>query len=164
MAGLVISKAYQRIAKSSLNIVRIKVEGEEPLVINITRELTIRERTIQSHIQVQPALYATLSVMHRKAIAAFERLELLEQRVLGKLFKEYKTDRESEYFKENHKLPSDDLCNHMALSDRRYTSVANQKIDAKEDMLILGSLVKSFEQKADLLQTISANYRRERNI
>ena len=154
---------YRQIHKSSLNIIKLDIDGEK-FTINLTRELMIRESNLTESIRTQPLSYAFLVTLHRRAIAKFDRAERDEQRIMGKLFKKVKTDTQSKYYRDNHKFPSDDLAQQLVMANEEANEATQKKIAAKEDMLVLGGLVKAFEQKADLLQTTSANYRKERNI
>lgn len=147
--------------KSSIMQVNIIYNGEK-IKFNLNEELKIVESRMQNDLTNQPRVYAFLSTLHKKLIIQFEQLEAQKSKQYGKLFNNYKLSKTTKHYEAFKKPPSDDVCSNLVNTNSIFTELVERTLQAKHDMLILGSIVRSFEQRADLLQTISANIRKER--
>lgn len=138
------------------------VYNGETIKFNLNDELKISETKMANELKEQPSIYAYISILHKKLIIQHESLEAKLDKTFGKLFNNYKTSKTSKHYEQTHRPPSDDVCKNYVLSNGDYIDLQKKVIKAKEDMLTLGSIVRGFEQRADLMQTLAANARKER--
>lgn len=146
--------------KSSLMFVSITYNGEK-IRFNLNEELKIVENNISKDLTSQPRIYAFLSTLHKKLIIQYEGLEAQKNKLYGKLFNSYKISKTTKHYEALRRPPSDDICTNLVNTNSQFTELVEKTLQAKQDMLMMASIVRAFEQRADLLQTISANRRRE---
>jgi len=139
---------------SNLNIVRIRWEGEI-IKFNLYEEVAISEAMIAKEIKYQPAHYAFLLRLHKKLLTRFEDLKLSQKKIYSELFLEAKMGSNGG------RPANDDVCKARSLSDERYIKISKQCISARDDADTIYACVKAFEQRKDLLQTLSSNIRKE---
>ena len=134
----------------------------ETIKFNLNDELKISETRMANELKEQPSIYAYISILHKKLIIQHESFEVKLSKMYGKLFNNYKASKTSKHYEQTHRPPSDDVCKNYVLGATDYVDLQKKVLKAKEDMLTLGSIVRRFEQRADLIQTLSANMRKER--
>jgi len=136
----------------------IKIKyGEEIFKFNLKEELEINEDKINSELKEQPSIYGFLTLLHKKLIRLKEEAELEKDSLYSSEYIKWKDSIN----KSTNKVYSDDYCKHKALSNLKYKLSYKKFIKANEIASILGSCVKSFEQRKDMIQTMSANLRKE---
>lgn len=125
---------------------------EEKFEFNLDAELKISESSINSHLKGHVRGYAFLSMLHVKLKIKYRDQGKRIQRLKSKLIYKYKplyktvTEAEAVMYKEHKELREmeDDLLRIEELRD------------------IIEVCVRSFESRKDLLQSLSANNRKER--
>jgi flagellar motility protein MotE (MotC chaperone) len=147
-------------SESKIMEVELRYNGEK-IKFHLGEELKITQNQMATEIKEQPKVYAFIAVLHKKLIIQYESLESEREKVFGKQYTFYKTSKNTKYYQEYHKPPSDDATKSLVLSSEKYTEHMTKLLAAKHDMLVIGSIVRAFEQKADLIQTLSANIRKE---
>lgn len=134
---------------------------EKRYSFNLASELKIDSVTLNTELKKQPTHYAFLSMVFERVNILVEELESSLEKRYNQLYVEFKTDTSTTYYQKAKKLPSDDLCKSLVLSDKRYTILKRKLIFTKQQRNILKTAVKSFEQRAFLIQTLSANNRKQ---
>lgn len=142
---------------SKVNEVFIKY-GNETINFNIFKEANINEEDIEREIKSQPSKYAFLFVLHKKLLTKFETLRQHRQELYGKLYAISK----GKVSKSTGRPFSDDLSKAWVEAHPRYTKLTHQCIKAKDEADVLQGCVRAFEQRKDLIQTLSSNTRKER--
>ena len=143
------------IKKTKLTRVSIRYKNEL-IKFNLLDELKIDENKITLELEHQPSYYGFLSTLHKKLLKIQEDNEMEKDKVYSQLFMSKKSDINRDT---NRPFP-DDYCKAYALSHKDYIEAYKNYTLAKENAGVLYSCVKSFEQRKDILQTISANNRK----
>lgn len=136
--------------------VRIKY-GKELVSFNLSRELKIDEDTIDHQLTTQPTHYGFCLLLHKKLLTLFEEAKVDRKRVYG---------RKLLYAKENKQMNgrpfSDDAAKAWVESHKEFVAASMKCIKLKDQADVLFSCIKAFEQRKDLLQSISSNRRSEK--
>jgi hypothetical protein len=140
------------------------VYGKEKFMFNLMSELRISTEDTQSEVMQQPRAYGFLAMLEKKLNARAEELKLEKDRVWGQRFVHYLTSDKTKYFKKMGKYPAQDVARALADQDEEYISIHKQFIKTKEDKETIEVCVKAFDQRANMLQTLSANERTEKRI
>lgn len=155
------SKLSKIIQNSKVTQVNIK-HGDELVKFNLLLELKIDVDRLNPQIQRQPALYSFLSVLHKRYISLAKTLEKEKKRVWAERFIYYLTSTNCKYYKKMGFHPSQKIAESLVEVDELYQKSIRDLIKAEESQDILETCVKSFEQRASMLQTLSANERNEK--
>lgn len=142
--------------KSRIMDISIDYNGEK-IEFNLSQELAVNEMVINKEIKHQPTHYGFLSMLHKGLIKNKDTYE-----------KQYKKAWAKAYLSKKQKIDSttgraysNDVAKEYANSSKRYLSLLTKYNKAKHDMGTIGSCVESFEQRSSLIQTLSANKRKE---
>lgn len=144
------------IKKNKITQVRIRYK-KEFIKFNLYDELQINENIISQELTEQPSYYGFLTLLHKKLTRIMEDLEMEKDKTYSRLY----LSKKDEVNKSTSRPYPDDSCKAYALQHEEYISVYKKYTSAKEDAGIIGGCVKSFEQRKDILQTLSANNRKE---
>lgn len=135
-------------------IMDIKVQyNKEVFEFNLDSELKIIESNINTHLKGHVRSYAFLSMLHVKLKIKYRDEQKSVARKKSRLMYKYKplyktvTEAEAVMYKEN--------------KDLREMEDGVLRIEELRDVIEV--CVRSFEQRATLLQSLSANNRKERN-
>ena len=120
---------------------------DEKLAINLTKELSIDESQMNSQLRDSPSNYAFLCTLRDKAIRKRDKLEKERDTVSSELWLYYKDS--------NNKL-TNDYASHKATTNSRY-QYADKAYQANQ----LISVCRAFESRERILQTLSANLRKQ---
>jgi len=134
--------------------IRIKYEGEV-FKFNLFEEVKITERLLEMEIKEQPSYYGFLTLLQKKLLTRFEDLKLERKKVEGTLFLQFKQEKGA-----NGRPMTDDMAKASVLSHKDFILASRACIKAKDDADTIWACVKAFEQRKDLLQTLSSNTRR----
>lgn len=141
---------------SKLTQITINYEGEK-FSFNLFDELRIREEAFMNKdLQTQPSYYGFLMLLHKKLITQFEDLKNTRKKIYGELYFEAKG------LTLNNRPYSDDLCKAYVEKHKKFVNATSSCIKAKDQADTIYSCVKAFEQRKDLMQTLSSNTRREK--
>lgn len=140
-------------------VLRLKLTYKgEKIDIDLAKELVINRSEISQALRSQPLSYGFLTGLHAHLKKDERRAEL-----------EYKRAYSDRYIRLRKKTNpttnrpySDDMCKEMANLDTKVRLLENEAVSLKSKVLIVESAIRSFEQKKDMLQTLSANSRKER--
>lgn len=143
-------------ASSSLMDICIKY-GDETIKFNLTEELAINENKITSEITEQPTIYAFIAMLHKKLVRVANDKDKTSERSYAKAFINIKTSVDES----TGRAHSKEVAKEKALLDIKYIKADKASSQAKEEADVVGVAVRAFEQRQSLIQTLSANMRKE---
>lgn len=129
----------------------IKYHGKK-VAISITEELRINENILNSQLKDIPSNYAFLCLVRDEAIRKRDKLERERDFAFSQVWV---------YFKETDSRMSNDLATHKATSNSKFQSKDRAFLKAKTRADRLISICKAYESRERILQTISANTRKQ---
>lgn len=151
------SKLAQYSRTSAILDISIKW-GEEVFKFNLQREIKIPSQGISEAAKSHPSSYAFLTLLHKKLIGQVADFERHLKRLYAKEF----ISRKSGIDKSTGRPKANELVDKEIISNPKYILLEERLAKAQKDLLTIEACVKAFEQRASLIQTISANQRKER--
>lgn len=152
-------KKINQYAESS-TLMRIKVEHQgEKFEFNLFEELQINESIIAKEIKNQPNSYAFLSMLHVELQYLLSKAKVSEEKIYDRLYVLYK----GKINKATGRPNPDDVAKALAGQHSKYIKARNKTISLSKQLGTIANCVKAFEQRSSLLQTLSANKRKENN-
>lgn len=133
------------------NIIKVKYKGKT-LIINISEELSINENIINSQLKNIPSNYAFLCSIRDDYIKKRDILERERDLAYSEAWLFYKTS--------DNKM-NNDTVSHKALTNRKYRSIEDKYLKAVDKANRLISICKAYESRERIIQTISANLRKQ---
>ena len=149
-------KIYQISKNSKTNIIKIKI-GAEVLKFNLHNELVISEDKISQEAMEQPSVYGYLSLIQKKLFRRKEDKAAEVEKLKAKAYLRAK----GEIDQYTRRPKSNEYAEYSAIADDEYQDGLKELSLIREQVGVITSCIKSFEQRASLIQTISANYRKE---
>lgn len=133
------------------DILKVRYQGKI-IRINITKELSINESIINSQLKDSPSSYAFLCMLKNKYIKERDKLDREKEIAYSEAWL---------YYKSSDSKMNNDTANHRANTNKKYISIYNkwQKISNIAENLI--SICRAYENRENILRTISANLRKE---
>ena len=133
------------------DILSVVYKGKK-IDINITKELSIDENLIDSQLKNQPSNYAFLSLLRDDYIKNRDKLEAEKDYQYSNIWLYYKTS--------DNRLNNDTVHNKV-ITNIKYQDILSryQKVSDKANKLI--SICRAYETRERILQTISANLRKQ---
>jgi hypothetical protein len=139
-------------------LMNVKIQyGDDLIKFNLYSEIKIDENLINDELQSQPSVYAFLTMLHKKLIKSAKEAEAHKKQLWAKLYLKYK-DGVGQYGR----APSDDVCKAKVEKNKEYQEAIKLLIIAESNRDDIQACVEVFEQRKDILQTLSANQRKER--
>lgn len=132
--------------------IQVIYQGKK-IEIDITKELLIEESLINSQLKSSPSNYAFLCLLRDKAIKKRSRLEKEKDRIYSDLWL---------YFKSSDSKMTNDSASHRAIASKKFQDAEDRYIKADSEANKLISICKAYESRERILQTLSANLRKER--
>lgn len=151
------SKIAKYAQTSQLMDIEISV-GEEKVKFNLNRELRIKDEASADELMKQPSNYGFLTMLHKNLIKSLGILKIEEKKAYASAYIKYKKATNKETGRPN----SDDVAKQLAELDPRYLLKQRKVIETQFDVNRVEACVRGFEQRKDMLQTLSANNRKER--
>jgi len=143
--------------KSDLMNVKIAV-GKEKFNFNLFKEIVIDEDQLSKDIKDQPSAYAFLTMLHAKLVKHKKQIETDKDRAFSIAFVRYKKMIDG-----NTQRPhSKELAKERANIDPRVKKAEDKLLKASYELDVIGACVTAFEQRASLMQTLSANVRSQK--
>lgn len=141
----------------NLGFLNITIEyGKEVISFNLMDELKVDPDVINNELKTQASKYGFCLLLHKKLLTQYEYLCKRRQKMWAKLFFKAKEQ------KINGRPYSDDLAKAWVETQSEYVALTKKCINAKDDADTILSCVKSFEQRKDLIQSLSSNIRNEK--
>ena len=141
-----------KISEIKADVLEVKYQGKK-VKIDITKELTINESVINSQLKECPSNYAFLCFLRDKAIKTRDKLEKEKDRKFSELWT---------YFKGSDSKMTNDTATHRAISSKKYQDAEDAFLKASYEASKLISICKAYESRERILQTLSANLRKEK--
>ena len=147
----------QKYAEAS-KLLDIRIQyGEEFFKFNLFEELLITEARMDSELKTQASSFAFIAMLHKKLIRVVDDKKMEMDKTYYTKYLEGK-----ELTQESSGRPfTDDQAKAYASSHKEYIKAIQAYNDAKEKAGVISVCVDSFEQRKDLLQTLSANLRKD---
>ena len=142
--------------KSKFLDIKIVYNGEK-VNFNLVHELRVSPDLINDNLKSQPGYYGFCLLLHKKLLAQFERLKMERESIYGRLFLKAKSTKTM-----GSRPYSDDAAKAWVESHKEYKQITLNCIKAREDADCIYAAVKGFEQRKDILQSISSNVRSEK--
>ncbi len=143
------------VEKSELMKVSLEL-GDEKYIFNLYEELSIREFHISDELKEQAKNYAFLGMLHKKLIKIVKDQKIQLDKKFGEIYIKYKSQPG-----EGSRAKSKDLAIAETEKDKIYLMALKKYHTAEHNKDIIEICVRAFEQKKDLIQTLSANVRKE---
>jgi len=139
------------------NLMEINISyGKEEFSFNLNNELVIEENRINYEAQVQPSSYAFLNMLYKKLLRSMKEIEKRMEKKEAQLFIKYKGERDEDTGKKN----ANETARAKVLMNPAYTAVQEEFMEAEHQAMVIEVCVKAFEQRVNLIQTLSANLRK----
>lgn len=151
-------KISRYVKKSNVLDVSIKY-GDEMIRFNLGNELKIDEGRINEELKDQPSYYGFLTLLNIR----LERIEADKKAEVSKVYSKLLIKYKGEYDPHTSKPYSNDVAKALVDNDTDYQVALKNYNKAKENKGIVHSCVEAFNQRSHLLQSLSANVRKERD-
>ena len=139
--------------ETNTNITVVDIQlGEERIVFNLKDELSFNNDSVNSELKDQPNHYAFIAMLHKKALVLKREKERVLEKTRSRLFSQYKSQEKM----------ANDLAEAMVTKSKEYQDKYKEFLSVSADVDILEVCVRSFEQRSMLMQTVSANIRRDK--
>lgn len=143
--------------ESPIMVILIKY-GEEKFVFNLGKEVEIREGLEQEELLKQPSAYSFLTTLHKNLIKEQSLAKVVEKKAYARAYLKYKDQTNNLTSRPN----SDDTAKAKAELNKDYLAAQADLISLNYEVQIIEAAVRAFEQRKEILQTLSANQRKER--
>ncbi len=138
------------VKKDSLSI----LYNGEKIRINITEELAISEQVINSQLKEFPSSYSFLLLLRSNAIKERNNLDRQKDIAYSEAYLFFKDS--------NSNGMTNEKANHKANTSSKYVSLYEKWLKACYRASTLDDICKAFESRQAIIQTLSANLRKER--
>lgn len=155
------SRIRKYLNTTKVTAIRLVWEDEKYL-FNLISEVAIKKENLRDELTTQPKIYAFIGVLHKKYISKVKDLELDRDKTYAERYIYHLTSEKAPYFIKYKMNPNATLAKSYTEKDPAYVAICREVIKAEESKNILETCVKAFEQRASLLQTLSANERNEK--
>ena len=134
------------------DFITVKYQGKQ-IKINITDELVINEAILNTQLRSSPSNYAFLCLLRDQAIKKRDQAEKAKDRTYSELWL---------YYKNSDNKMTNEMATHRTNTSKKFQLAEDEflKASAKANQLI--SLCRAYESRERILQTLSANLRKER--
>lgn len=141
-----------KINEIKADVLEIKYQGKK-VKIDLTKELSINESIINSQLKDFPSNYAFLCLLRDKAIKKRDNLEKEKDRKFSELWI---------FYKGSDSKMTNDTATHRAIGSKKYQDAENEFLKASYEASRLISICRAYESRERILQTLSANLRKEK--
>jgi hypothetical protein len=144
--------------KFNLSKVKIHVDGKD-IEIDLYKELRVERRLVNmgsDELRQLPPIYGFLKTIEARLTEQVELAVNNEERVYSLLFVRYKKDLVKG------RPPSDDTAKYLVVGSKKYQKAKVETINLRANLNKIKAATRSFEMKKELLQTLSANSRKEK--
>lgn len=143
----------------SLDLMNIEINyGGKVIRFNLYDELKIDDTnagTLGNELKFQPSSYGFLILLHKKLLSTFETLKQRRKKAWASAYLSAKKSSQT-----GTRFLPDEMAKAEADNDSKYNKLTLLCIKAKDDADTIFACMKSFEQRKDLLQTLSSNNRK----
>lgn len=150
------AKIYKSASTDKMMVLDLTYQGKR-YRFNMFEELQIKEINLDKDIKSHPASYFFLLTLRTNLDSQRKLLEAKKKRIWNKIYKLEKNKPGV-----GGRAQSDDLCKAKAEAHPDYKEVTTEHIESEKAWGIINNAVLAFQEKKDLIQTLSANMRKER--
>lgn len=148
------SKLTKQALRSKLTVISFVFEGER-ISFNLLDETRINEDNVDREIANHITPYSFLLKLQAELAKKLKIEEIELDSLKAKLYSFYKRKTE------NGRPPSNDLVGMMVAKNAKYIKKAMKIAEYEHSKSIIAASIRAFETRKDLLQTLSANRRKE---
>ena len=141
----------KKISEIRDDVISVKYKGKL-VTINITKELSIDENIINSQLKNIPSSYAFLCLLRDNLIKKRDTLEREKNIAYSKAWL---------FYKESDNRLNNDTANHKAMVNPKYLSIEERYLKAVHKANKLMSICRAYESRERIIQTLSANIRKQ---
>lgn len=141
----------KKISEIRDDIISVKYKGKL-VTINITKELSVDENIINSQLKNIPSSYAFLCLLRDNLIKKRDTLEREKNIAYSKAWL---------FYKESDNRLNNDTANHKAMVNPKYLSIEERYLKAVHKANKLISICRAYESRERIIQTLSANIRKQ---
>lgn len=141
----------KKISEIRDDIISVKYKGKI-VTINIIKELSIDENIINSQLKNIPSSYAFLCLLRDNLIKKRDTLEREKNIAYSKAWL---------FYKESDNRLNNDTANHKAMVNPKYLSIEERYLKAVHKANKLISICRAYESRERIIQTLSANIRKQ---
>lgn len=141
----------KKIAQIKADEIEVNYNGKK-VVINLTEELSINENIINSQLKEMPSNYLFLSLLRDKAVKVRNSVQAEADEAYAKAWL---------FYKESDSRLNNDTVTKKAETNPKYLSILKRLRVAEDKANKLISACKAYESRERILQTISANTRKQ---
>ena len=141
----------KKISEIRDDIISVKYKGKI-VTINITKELSIDDNIINSQLKNIPSSYAFLCLLRDNLIKKRDTLEREKNIAYSKAWL---------FYKESDNRLNNDTANHKAMVNPKYLSIEERYLKAVHKANKLISICRAYESRERIIQTLSANIRKQ---
>lgn len=141
----------KKISEIRDDVISVKYKGKL-VTINITKELSIGENIINSQLKNIPSSYAFLCLLRDNLIKKRDTLEREKNIAYSKAWL---------FYKESDNRLNNDTANHKAMVNPKYLSIEERYLKAVHKANKLISICRAYESRERIIQTLSANIRKQ---
>jgi hypothetical protein len=132
------------------------VHGKERIKFNLFEELVVNENKLNDELKNQPSYFAYLSTLSIKLKRISEDKKQQMNKIYHQIFVKYKSQSNENTGRVN----SNEYSEALTIIEPEYQKALKDYNKAEEDFGIIKAAVDAFNQRSNLIQTISANIRR----
>ena len=136
---------------TSITVVDINL-GDEHIIFDLRSELKFDNDSVNSRLNDQPTHYAFIAMLHKRALVLKREKERVLEKTRARLFSRIKSQDKV----------ANDLAEALVTKDKEYQDVYKEYLSISASVDLLEVCVRAFEQRSMLMQTVSANIRRDR--
>lgn len=141
----------KKISEIRDDVISVKYKGKL-VTINITKELSIDENIINSQLKNIPSSYAFLCLLRDNLIKKRDTLEREKNIAYSKAWL---------FYKESDNRLNNDTANYKAMVNPKYLSIEERYLKAVHKANKLISICRAYESRERIIQTLSANIRKQ---
>jgi hypothetical protein len=141
----------KKISEIRDDVISVKYKGKL-VTINITKELSIDENIINPQLKNIPSSYAFLCLLRDNLIKKRDTLEREKNIAYSKAWL---------FYKESDNRLNNDTANHKAMVNPKYLSIEERYLKAVHKANKLISICRAYESRERIIQTLSANIRKQ---
>ena len=130
---------------------KVKFQGNT-LEIDLNKELSINENLIDSQLKDSPSSYYILCSIRDRYIKERNALAREKEAAYSQLWV---------YYKDSNERWNNDYVTNKVLSSKKYTSICERYIKAESKANQFISLCRAYENRDNIMRTISANLRKQ---
>ena len=131
--------------------------GNETFKFNLIQESKIDRDVINKEITEQPSIYGFLTMLQTRIFNEMNFTERLMEKTYSKIYNKYK----EEVNPQTGRIYDKEYVEQLVISNKEFQLKRREFLELKADYNIITVCVKTFEQRANLIQTLSANIRKE---